>query len=61
MEDRPRKGKEGQPTRSCGGDASALAQRPGSPGKARMGGSKRQTGKEILSLGKSREWERRRG
>lgn len=32
--ERPRKGEEGQATRSCAGDAPALAQRPGSPGKA---------------------------
>lgn len=38
MEERPRKRKEGQPTRTCGGHASALAQRPGSPGKAGIGG-----------------------
>lgn len=38
MEERPRKRKEWQPTRTCGGRASALAQRPGSPGKAGIGG-----------------------
>lgn len=55
-----KRGREGQPARSCGGTTQRWPRGLGTLERRETGQSKRETGKEIGSLGKSREWEPRR-
>lgn len=54
-------GRRGNPLELVGDMPQRWPRGLGALERLESGESKRQTGKEIMSLGKSREWERRRG